>query len=148
MELVPFRRRRQTGLANIHDQIDDMFTRFIEGWPSPVYQSGGWWPPVDVAESEDSVTVKAEMPGIEPDEIELSVHDNTLTITGEKKEATEQNEGNYYHVERRYGSFRRDVSLPGTVDAEKIEASCKEGILCVKLPKIEAAKPKRIKIEK
>ena len=99
-----------------------------------------------MAEHDDAIVVKAELPGLNPDDIEVSVHGNTLTLSGEKKESSEDKGDNYYHVERRYGRFHRDVLLPAEVDAEKVEANYKDGVLTITVPKTEEAKPKKIKI--
>jgi len=82
------------------------------------------------------------------DEIEISVVNNTLTITGEKKEAAEEKGENYYHVRRRYGTFRRDIALPPGVDPDKVEATYRDGVLTVTVPKTEKAKAKRIEVKK
>jgi HSP20 family protein len=126
--------------------MDDLFGRFFgESLPDNA-GTGTYWPAMDVAENEDAVIVKAELPGTKPDDIEISVQGNTLTISGEKKEESEDRREGYYHTERRYGRFQRVVSLPNDVDPEKIEATHREGVLTVSLPKTEAAKPKRVKI--
>lgn len=87
------------------------------------------------------------MPGCKTDEIELFVHGNTLTISGEKKEFAEKKEENFYHVERQCGGFRRDLVLPGEVDPDKVDASCKDGVLTITLPKIEKARAKKVKVQ-
>lgn len=138
-------RRRGGTLTGFHDAFDDLFNRFFGDFAGET--AGGWVPALDVAEGEDAVTVKAELPGVQPDDIDLTVEGNSLILSGEKKETREENEGAYHHVERRYGRFRRTVPLPAGVDAEKIEATHHDGVLTITLPKSEAAKPRRISVK-
>jgi HSP20 family protein len=146
------RRRRQRGgpLARFRDEMDDLFGRFfgdVGDWPAPLMRAGTWFPAIDVAEREDAVVVKAELPGLKSDDIEISVQGNMLTIAGEKKEEEEEKEENYYHAERRYGSFRRDIPLPSGADADKVEATFKDGVLVVTVPKTEEAQPKKVEVK-
>jgi HSP20 family protein len=145
MAIVPIHRHRHE-LARLHDEMDDLFKSFFGGWPSLAYDRAVW-PAIDVSEEEDAITVKAEVPGCKADDIDISVHGNTLTISGEKKHEEEKKEKGYYHVERSYGSFRRDLTLPSEVDAGKIAATCKDGVLTVTMPKAEKAKAVKIKIK-
>lgn len=103
-------------------------------------------PTVDVYEEKDDIVVKAELPGIDKDNIKVNLTDHTLTIKGEKKKEEEVNQENYYRCERSYGSFVRTVELPGEVHADKVKASFKNGILEVRMPKTEQAKVKEIKV--
>ena len=106
-----------------------------------------WMPAVDVSETGDKITIKAEVPGMEAKDIEIAMVGDTLTIKGEKKLEREEKEENYHTVERSYGSFTRAMKLPATVDADKVEASYKNGVLTVVLPKKEEVKPKAIEIK-
>ena len=148
MVLLPVRRteRDRGPLTRLHDEMDDLFRGFFgdRGLPSLEYRR---WPAIDVAENENEFLIKAEVPGCKADDIDISVHGNTLTISGEKKEEQEKKEKGYYHVERSYGSFRRDISLAGDINPDEIEASCKDGVLTVKLPKSEKAKPVKVKVK-
>lgn len=144
MNLVRYR-RRGTGLASLQDSINDVFGRFFDDWEGPAALAS-WTPALDVAEREDAVVVQAELPGIQADDIELSVHGDTLVISGEKKTATDEQKDSFSHVERRYGKFMRTVLLPGEVDGDRIEARHHDGVLTVTLPKSEKAKPKRIPV--
>lgn len=141
---APFRgRRRTTPLMHLQDAVSSLFDDLLS-WPAA---DRGWAPALEVSEQEDSIIVKAELPGVKPDEIELSVEDSVLTISGRKKEeVTEEGEG-HYHCERRYGMFRRTIPLPASVDAEKIEATSKDGVLTITLPKAETGKRRRIEIK-
>jgi HSP20 family protein len=102
---------------------------------------------LDVFEEQDDIVVKAELPGIDKENIEVNLTDRTLTIKGEKKKADEVKEENYYRCERSYGSFLRSVELPKDVHADKVKASFKNGILEVRVPKTEEAKSKAIKVK-
>jgi HSP20 family protein len=114
-------------------------------WRLPLEEKG-WLPAVDVFEKDDNFVVKAELPGMKEDDINVSVRGDTLTIQGEKKTESEVKEENYYRSERSYGSFVRSIPLPSTVDATKIEASYEDGVLEVTLPKIAEVKPKKVTI--
>jgi HSP20 family protein len=104
-------------------------------------------PSVDMFDKKDEIVVKAEIPGVEKENISISLSDNMLTIKGEMKKEEEVKEEDYYYSERSYGSFSRSLNLPAKVQAEKIKASFKNGILEIHLPKAEEAKPKEIKVE-
>jgi HSP20 family protein len=104
-------------------------------------------PAVDLFEEKDDIVVKAELPGIEKDNIEVNVADHHLTIKGEKKKEEEVKEENYYRCERSYGSFLRTIELPKDVKADKVKAAFKNGVLEVRLPKTEEAKAKEIKVK-
>ncbi len=104
-------------------------------------------PSVDMYDSKDEIVVKAEIPGVEKENINISLTDSTLTIKGEMKKEEETKEEDYYYSERSYGSFGRMLSLPAKVQADKIKASFRNGILEIHLPKAEEAKPKEVKVE-
>ncbi len=104
-------------------------------------------PLVDVFEDKDEIVVKAEIPGMDKDNIEVNLTDHTLTIKGEKKKEDEIKEENYYRAERSYGSFIRTVELPAEVHTDKVKANFKNGVLEVRMPKTEAAKAKEIKVK-
>lgn len=106
-----------------------------------------WNPPVDVFETKDSLVLKADLPQVNKEDVDISVDGNLLTIRGERKREKEINEKDYYRMERSYGTFSRSFTLPGTVNAEKIEASFEGGVLSVTLPKKEESKPKQIKVK-
>jgi HSP20 family protein len=125
--------------------MDDLFGAFFSGWPTLVEKSV--WPAIDISEEENAVTVKAEVPGCNADDIDISVQGNILTISGEKKQEKEESQKGYYYAERSYGSFRRDLTLGPEVDASKIDAACKNGVLTVKLPKSERAKAVKVKVK-
>lgn len=103
----------------------------------------GWTPPIEMIEKEDKFIVKAELPGMKKEEIDISVVGDTLTIKGERKAETEIKEEDYYCCERCYGSFFRSITMPATVDAKKIKATYEDGVLEVSLPKAPEVKPKK-----
>jgi len=106
-----------------------------------------WAPPVDIYETEDAIVLKAELPGVEPKDVEVRVEDNTLFLKGERKFEKEVKEQNYHRVERSYGSFARSFSLPNSISTDKVKAEFKDGMLTLTMPKREESKPKTIKID-
>jgi HSP20 family protein len=147
MALALRRKERQPdALARIHDEMDELFGDFLQNWDLP-FVSRGQWPVLDIAENENEFIVKAEVPGCKAEDIDISVDKNRLTISGEKKQEEEQKSKNYYHLERSYGSFRREINLGCDVDANKIDATYKDGILNIRLPKTEKTKPVKVKIK-
>lgn len=122
---------------------------FFENWaPTGKDQlaSGTFVPPVDVYEDEQNLILKLEIPGVNEEDLNVSLENNTLTIQGERKFEKEEKEENFHRIERRFGSFTRTFRLPSTVDAEKVEANYEKGILKISLAKRAEAKPKQIKI--
>lgn len=109
-------------------------------------EAGQWAPSVDIRESDEALLVQAELPGIEKKDVHLEVKDGVLTLSGERRYEKDVKEENIHRVERAYGRFSRSFSLPRNVDAEKVEATMKDGVLEVRLPKRESAKPKSIAI--
>jgi len=144
MTLVPYTKRNRNSLATLHNEMDDLFDSFFRGLDRP-FAGYRTWPAIDVAEDENSILVRAEVPGCNAEDIDISVYGNTLTISGEKKLSEEKKEKGYYHVESSYGSFRRELTLPTEVDSGKIDATYKDGVLSINLPK--AAKAKAIKVK-
>ena len=113
----------------------------------PVWESCEFSPAVEVRESGKEVTVTAEVPGIEKDELDISVQDGTLTLKGEKKREEEHNEGDSHRVERLYGRFERRIALSEHVDREHVEATYKNGVLTIRLPKLEGSKTTRVVVK-
>jgi len=129
----------------------DRFNRLFNEALSPLFDStstgaGTWAPAVDVFETDQNVVIKAELPGVDPKDVEIRVEDGTLYVKGERKLENEVKEENYHRIERSYGSFMRTFPLPRSVDADKAAAEYKNGVLTLTLPKREEAKPKTIKI--
>ena len=126
---------------------DEMNRLFDFSWPSR--DSGlfsGWSPALDVFDDKDDLVVKVELPGMKKDEIGLTLHDGVLTISGERKMEHERKEGETFRSERYFGKFQRSITLPAAVDARKVKASYKDGVLSIDLPKAEEAKPKQIPV--
>ena len=128
-------------------EIDRLFDRMTGDWDLPEFKPlGDWMPRLDVSESKDAYLVKAEIPGIDPKEIQVTVDNGVLTVKGEKKQEKEQKDEHYYRLERSYGSFARSVRLPGPVEGGKVSATSKNGVLTVSLPKAAAAKGSQIPV--
>ena len=134
-------------LTNLRDEIDRLFESPLQQFArGSQLLTGGWGPPLDVYEDKDHLTVKAELPGMKREDIEVSLHDGALMISGERKSETKQEGAEVYRSERFVGRFQRTVTLPSPVAAEKVKASYKDGVLTVTLPKTEESKPKQIDV--
>ena len=107
---------------------------------------GGWYPPVDISEEEDRIVLRAELPGVSKDDIDINVENGTITLRGEKKQQKKVDSESAYRMERFYGSFSRSFVLPTTIDPENIKASFSDGVLEVVLPKADEAKPRKIRV--
>lgn len=112
-----------------------------------VQEFGEWFPEFDLSETKNELIVRAEVPGIDPKDINISLVDNMLTIKGEKKQQMEEKNENYHFIGRGYGAFARAIPLPREVQGDKVKASYKDGILKIVLPKSEEAKEKEIQIK-
>jgi HSP20 family protein len=135
-------------LVSIQDELNRLFGRTFTGPVTLRPSAGGaWMPSMDVFETEDEIVAKVELPGIEPGDVEVSVEDSTLTVSGTREFSGEVDEESYHRVERRYGQFTRAIALPQTADTEKVEAHFDKGVLTIEVPKVERAKPKKIEIK-
>jgi HSP20 family protein len=136
----PFR-----GVTSLQNQINRLFSeafdRSEEGNLTP------WAPAVDIFETEQELVVKADLPDVKPEDLDIRVENNVLTIRGERKFEKKVSEDKYLRVERAYGSFSRSFSLASTVNTEAIKADYKDGVLTLTIPKREEAKPKQIKVQ-
>jgi HSP20 family protein len=136
-----------TGMTTLKKEMDRLFERVWEGdfpdWPS----LGEWRPTLDVTDTKDAVMVKAEVPGIEPADLEVTLQDQTLTIKGEKKAEKETKDEHHYRAECSYGAFARTIRLPAPVEGGKVTATFKNGVLTVKLPKGTAARGTTIPVK-
>ncbi len=130
----------------VRNSLDRRFDENLSLAPSS-WKSFNWSIALDVVESDDEYLIKASLPGINPDDLEITFSDNKLTIKGEVKEEQEHEEAHYHLRERRYGSFTRSLKLPSGIDSEKIEANYDKGVLKLHLPKVEEVKPKKITIK-
>lgn len=155
-DLIPWKRgessikvrqeNQEDALLDLRTEMNRMFDEFFQrpfGLSSIFNErelGGGFAPQLDVTETEKSVIISAELPGLEPEDIDISLDRDVLTISGEKRAESEEKGARYYRVERSYGSFSRSISLPSEIEAEKIEATFKRGVLKVNLPKTKEAK--------
>jgi HSP20 family protein len=126
------------------DRFDRIFSEMAASRDTDA--KSAWHPAIDVAETPREIVVKAEVPGMEKEDLDITLSDGLLTIRGEKRAETESESGRYLRVERRYGSFNRTLRIPETVDVGAIEASYKDGLLTVRLPKQAAEKSRRVPI--
>jgi HSP20 family protein len=135
-------------LLSMRDDMNRLFNEFFgrsEGQEG-TWMAGTWAPPVDIHETDDALILKAELPGFSKDDVNVEIKDNTLTLKGQRQDEKEVKEEQYHRRERSYGSFQRTFMLPAIVDAEKATATYKDGVLELRLPKRETAKPKRIAV--
>ncbi len=131
-------------LSEIQDEMNRLFEASLQRRTSG---ERFFAPAMDLVEEKDHLTLQADLPGLTKDDVTVTVQDNYLTIKGEKKHEAESKEANRYISERVYGQFARTIALPTTVDAKRIEARFKDGVLRVTLPKTEEAKPKQIEVK-
>jgi HSP20 family protein len=131
--------------SSLQDHLNRMFSDVFERTAEESSLTT-WAPAVDIFENEHELVVKADLPDVKPEELDIRVENNILTIRGERKFEKKVNESNYLRVERAYGAFSRSFALANTVNSEAIKASYKDGVLTLTIPKREEAKPKQIKV--
>jgi HSP20 family protein len=135
-------------LISIQDRMNRLFEQTLSrSRGEEAVSATTWTPAVDIYETVDTIVMKAELPGVAREDIQIQINDNTLTLRGERRFAKDVQEESYLRIERAYGSFHRSFTLPATVQQEKIRALFKDGVLELTLPKAEDAKPKRISID-
>jgi HSP20 family protein len=135
-------------LGAVQDRMNRLFSDVYRSADDDVMRRGTWAPPVDIYDSGNhELVIKAELPDMNKEDIEITVENNTLTLRGEKKVDNELKDENCHRIERTYGSFSRAFSLPTTVDTSKVSADYKKGVLTIKLPIREEAKPKQIQVQ-
>ena len=135
-------------LITMQERMSRLFDETLSRvWKEEGLQRGLWSPPVDVVDREHEVLLKMDLPEMSQSEIDIKVEANMLTIKGERKFIKETPEENYIQIERPYGGFHRQFTLPKRIDQDKIKASYKDGVLCVVLPKKEEVYPKQVSIE-
>jgi HSP20 family protein len=140
------RREPMRELNTLQTEMNRLFNTFFDEGGSNGQTSRRWAPAVDLVEREDSLVLRADLPGLREEDVQIEVRDHVLTISGERRAEFEDSEQGYYRIERAFGSFSRSLSLPEGVDADKIEASFDNGVLEVTIPKPEERKPRRISI--
>lgn len=133
-------------LSELHDEFERLFDLPLSHQTRSSPWMNGWTPVLDVFEDKDQFVVKAELPGMKQEDIQVSLHDATLTVSGERKGEQKDKDAGVYRSERYFGRFQRTIDLPNTVDQAKVTADYQDGILTIALPKTEAAKPKRISV--
>lgn len=137
-----------TEIFDLQREINRMFDRFFRGFEEEEeLKMMKWSPRVDISETDDEYIVRADVPGVSKDDIKITIKDNVLTISGEKKQEKETKNENFHRIERVYGSFTRTFTLPSAVKVDKVEARFKDGVLTIKLPKVEEAKAKEIEVK-
>ena len=133
-------------LSDLRDEIDRLFVSPLGELTRTSHLLSGWTPTLDVYEEKDHFIVKAELPGMKKEDIEVSFYDGGLSISGERKSETKHEDAEIYRAERFFGRFQRTVTLPTPVAVDKAKASYMDGVLTVSLPKTEEAKPKHIEV--
>jgi HSP20 family protein len=135
-------------LVTVQDRMNRIFDEAFRGRAADDEWAlgGAWAPAVDIYEHEGSLVLKAELPGIDPKDVDVRVENNTLTLRGERKFESDVKREKYHRVERAYGTFSRSFTLPNVVDTEKIKAEYRDGVLRVTLPTREEAKPKQVQV--
>jgi len=133
-------------LTDLRDEIDRLFEAPLAELARTSQLLSGWTPALEVFEDKDNVYVRAELPGMKKEDIELSLHDGSLSISGERKDEEKHKDAEVYRAERFFGRFQRTVTLPTPVQSDKVKAQYKDGMLTVTLPKAEEAKPKHIDV--
>ena len=133
--------------AGLRREMDRLFERFFEAPWTELATFGEWAPPCDVTEGKDTITVKTEVPGVDPKELAVTLDGDMLTIKGEKEDKTEEKDERRHRVERSWGAFMRTVRLPATVDGSKVTATFKNGVVTITLPKAPGAKGTMIPVK-
>ena len=150
MKMIPWRKREGfSDLENIQHEMNRLFNTSLSRWVSDDrgLLESAWNPSIDIHESQDYIIVRADLPGVAKEDIDVAVNGDTLTIKGEKKQEKEEKDKEYIRSERFYGSFAKSVTLPCEIDTTKVDAQYKDGVLKLMLPKREEAKPKQIQIK-
>lgn len=146
--LIPWKKRERE-IVNLRKDFDGFFDRFFSepAFSIPkLFSERNWYPSVDVSEGKRNIIVKAEIPGVDKEGIDLSLDGRLLTICGEKKHEKEESDEHYHRVESSFGLYKRTIELPADVDESKVDAKYKNGVLKVKLKKAKEADPRKIKI--
>lgn len=160
MSLIPWRNKARSGeigepgaprsLQRFRDEIDRTFERFFhDPWgavESGLSALGPWGPAVDVSQTDTEVAVRAEIPGLDPKDLDITIQGNMLVLAGEKKESAEEKGTDYSYSECRYGSFRRTIELPSSIDPDKVTAEHKNGVVTIRIEKSQAERPRRINV--
>lgn len=133
-------------LSSLQREVDRLFGDALGGASTPA-TAGAWAPALDVEETEDAFTLHVELPGVAIDDVEVSLEENVLTVSGERRFYADRDGDTFRRVERSFGRFHRAVRLPDRVDADHVEATHRDGMLTIQVPKAEEAKPRRIEVK-
>ncbi len=156
MNIAPWRKRIEITpingeLTRLRDEMDRTFERFLtdpfDMTEPKMLRLEGWMPPLDISETDSEVTVRAEIPGMATEDLDISVTDHSLCITGKKEEREEHKGEDFFRCERRFGSFRRVINLPETADADAVVAETNDGVLTIRIAKRPGGKPRHVKIK-
>ena len=149
MRITALSRRPADGGEIAQRMFNRLFDQSFNGWPfgEDATLNSSWAPVCDVFEDKEGIRIVAEIPGVKPEDVKISLENNTLTLRGEKKQVAEEKSEQVHRYERSFGVFERSFGLPTTVDAEKVEAAYSNGLLTVTLPKVERAKPREIQVK-
>lgn len=153
MNLIPWRHKTEgradggTGLSRIRSDMDQLFEQFFRDPWGSMARGFAAGPLMDVYEKENEVVVTAELPGVDPKDVDIDVTGNVLTVRGEKKQEHEEKDRDYHFVERSFGRFQRSIQLPSSVDPDKVDAVCKNGTLTITLAKSPEAQRKKIQVK-
>jgi HSP20 family protein len=145
MEMAIVRWDPTREVDSLQSEVNRLFDTFFGG--RPVNGARRWVPPMDLVETDDHLVLKADLPGLERDDVNIEIKDGVLTVSGERRAEHEERADGFYRVERAFGGFSRSLSLPEHVDADRISASFDKGVLEVRIPKPEERKPHRVAID-
>ena len=151
--LTPWRRSEgqrgsgQAPVTQLRSDWDRLFDRFLDDFWTPSGNGGGASLPIEVKETDDALVLQAEIPGMDPKDIDISLTGDVLTISGQKSEEQDEERARYHYTERRYGFFQRSIRLPLPVEPDSVEAESKNGLLMITLRKAESQRPKRIEVK-
>ncbi len=145
--LATQRTRLPRPLERFENEMENLVEKFFGDGPGLWTRSGEFVPQINLAENDGQFEVTVELPGLKPEDFQVELKDNSLWISGEKREETEEKGKTFHRVERHHGEFRRVIPLPTAVDEDKITAGYTEGVLTVRVPKAEEVKPKRIQVD-
>jgi len=147
-------RRKENDVLGAPVYLRDEVNRLFENFFSPANLAvrdaawhGSFVPALDISETATGVTVTAEIPGLDPADVDINLTGNLLTLRGEKKEESEEKGRNWHRLERSYGSFSRSIQLPESADPEKVKATCENGVLRIDIGKSDASRPRSIKVD-
>jgi HSP20 family protein len=133
-------------VASVQDQVDRLFRQALGGGPDAAATAGAFAPALDVEETEDGYTLHVELPGVPADDVEVSLEENVLTVSGERRFYEDRDAESFRRIERHVGRFHRSVRLPDRVQGDGVTATAKDGVLTITVPKAEEAKPRRIPV--